>query len=192
MKTAYDIVLAQIRSLQYSGQTLLTAIDGRCAAGKTTLAAHLQETLGSNVVHMDHFFLQPEQRTPDRLQEPGGNVDYARFLLNVLRPLRQECTFSYQPFDCHQQAFGESIMIQPKPITIIEGSYSCHPLLRSSYDLRVFLTVEPEDQLQRISQRNGRAEIERFRDMWIPLEERYFSACQVPEHCELIIKVEVL
>lgn len=192
METAYDTVLTQIKSLQYTKQPVLIAIDGRCAAGKTTLAAHLQEELDCNVIHMDHFFLRPEQRTQDRLRKPGGKVDHERIVLEVLQPLRQGNDFSYRPYDCHRQAFGEAIMIKTNSITIAEGSYSCHPLLRDSYDLRIFLTVEPDEQIRRIRQRNGQAEAERFRNVWIPLEEHYFSACEVPEHCDLVINEGVM
>ena len=59
---------------------VLAAIDGRCASGKTTLAAQLQQQFDGSVIHMDHFFLRPHQRTPQRYQEPGGNVDRERFL----------------------------------------------------------------------------------------------------------------
>lgn len=34
----------------------IIAIDGRCAAGKTTLAARLVKELGGDVIHMDDFF----------------------------------------------------------------------------------------------------------------------------------------
>ena len=54
----------------------LVAVDGRCGAGKTTFAAFLQEKFGWSVLHMDHFFLRPEQRTKERLGTPGGNIDY--------------------------------------------------------------------------------------------------------------------
>ena len=37
----------------------IIAIDGRCAAGKTTLAARLAKELGGDVIHMDDFFLPP-------------------------------------------------------------------------------------------------------------------------------------
>lgn len=36
---------------------------------------------------MDDFFLRIEQRTPERMTEVGGNVDYERFLETVLFPV---------------------------------------------------------------------------------------------------------
>ena len=44
----------------------IIAIDGRCAAGKTTLAARLAKELGGDVIHMDDFFLPLELRTEER------------------------------------------------------------------------------------------------------------------------------
>lgn len=59
------------------------AMDGRAAAGKTTLAEELAVTLGGAVVHMDDFFLPGELRTPERLAAPGGNVHAERFVEEV-------------------------------------------------------------------------------------------------------------
>ena len=67
-----DILLDQNRQV-------IVSIDGPCAAGKTTLAGKLSELYDCNVFHMDDFFLRPEQRTPARFAQPGGNVDYERF-----------------------------------------------------------------------------------------------------------------
>lgn len=36
--------------------SMLIAIDGRCAAGKTTLAALLKKEINCNIIHMDDFF----------------------------------------------------------------------------------------------------------------------------------------
>lgn len=166
-------------------QHLLIAIDGRCAAGKTTLAAHLQRVCGCNVIHMDHFFPRPEQRTARRMLEPGGNVDYERFLTEVTISLRRGEAFSYRAYDCHKQRMTEVIKIEPNPINIIEGSYSCHPALAANYDLKIFLSVDESEQLRRIEQRNGKACAIQFKEKWIPLEERYFSAFHIRESCNL-------
>lgn len=134
--------------------------------------------------HMDDFFLRPSQRTPERLREPGGNVDYERFLGEVLVPLRKGEPFVYRPYDCKTQALKEPVAVQQHPVNIIEGSYSCHPALWDYYDLHIFLTVEPSEQLRRIALRNG-TDLQMFQEKWIPLEEHYFSACQIEQHCEL-------
>lgn len=168
----------------------IVAIDGRCASGKSTLAAQLQETYGCCVIHMDHFFLRPEQRTPLRYDTPGENIDHERFLQEVLLPLTEGMLPSYRPFHCGTQTLGEPIQISDFPIVVVEGSYSCHPVLREWYDLRIFLSVEPELQMNRICLRNGRDYAQVFREKWIPLEELYFSQCEVETCCQLHFTAE--
>ena len=72
---------------------VIMAIDGKCNSGKTTLASKLAEIYDCNVFHMDDFFLRPEQRTPERFAEVGGNVDYERFWEEVLLPLKSRKAF---------------------------------------------------------------------------------------------------
>lgn len=167
-------------------KSALVAIDGRCGSGKTTLAAQLQAHYGCAVISMDHFFLRPAQRTESRLAIPGENVDHERFLTEVLLPLRRGEAFSYRPFDCSRMELGAPVSIVPGTLTIVEGSYACHPALWEHYDLRIFLTVDPGEQLRRITARNGqRAEM--FRQKWIPLEEAYFSAFALESRCDLLL-----
>lgn len=163
----------------------LIAIDGRCASGKTTLAAQIQEKTNWPVVHMDHFFLRPEQRTPQRLSQAGGNVDWERFLDVVLLPLRQGKKVSYLPYDCQLRQLTDPVHIPCSPVVLIEGAYCCHPNLWDFYDLHIFLSVDPAEQLARIKRRNGAAALPAFRDQWIPLEEQYFHAFHLPERCAL-------
>lgn len=185
-KSAFSVVLQQIHS--HNKKPFLVAIDGRCAAGKTTLAALLKEETGCNVIHMDHFFLQPTQRTKERMQEPGGNVDYERVLNEVMIPLSQGQAVSYRQFDCKKMELSSIVRVEQNAVTIVEGSYSCHPVLWDFYDLRVFLSVEPEEQIRRIRCRNGNEALSRFRDRWIPLEEQYFSAYRIQERCDFVFK----
>ena len=165
---------------------VLIAIDGRCAAGKTTLALELEKITGGSVFHMDHFFLRPEQRTEERLNTAGENVDHERFLSEVLLPLKSgEKIVRYRPFDCKSGALAEPLEVKVGDICFVEGSYSCHFELRELYDLRVFLTVGKEEQMKRIVKRNGEKGAEAFRVRWIPLEERYFEECGVEDICEM-------
>lgn len=168
---------------------LLVAIDGRCGAGKTTLAAFLQEKYGWSVLHMDHFFLRPEQRTKERLDMPGQNVDYERFLEEVLTPLEKGAEeLVYRPFDCHRQEMAEPVRIRPGSVCLVEGSYSCHSALWDRYDLHVFLTIDAEEQMRRIVRRNGAEGAKMFRERWIPMEESYFTVYQIEKRCELLLE----
>ena len=183
---AAEHITERIASAPETGKTYLVAIDGRCASGKTTLAALLQKQIQDcYVVHMDHFFLREEQRTKERLEIPGGNVDHERVLADVLQPLKAGKEAQYRVYDCGKKALGESVRIMPGSIVIVEGSYSCHPALQACYDLRIFLTTDKEEQMNRIQKRNGPTAAEIFRSKWIPLEEMYFSAYQINKRCDM-------
>ena len=138
---------------------------------------------------MDHFFLRPEQRSPDRYAQPGGNVDHERFLEEVLLPLRRGERPVYRPFDCHTQTLQDPLPFAPGPVVLVEGSYACQPALREYYDVRAFLTVDPAVQMERITAREGGAYAQVFREKWIPLEERYFSGCDVEAQCDYRLEV---
>ena len=173
---------------QKTGARTLIAIDGRCGSGKTTLAAELMEAAGCTVIHMDYFYLRAEQRTPERLDEPGGNVDRERFLEEVLGPLKDGAEIiSYHVFDHTIMDLREQVTVVPDTVVVIEGSYSMHPDLTEYYDLRVFLTIPEDVQRARIIAREGEEKAEMFFKRWIPMEEKYFSHFKIEEKADVVI-----
>lgn len=163
------------------------AIDGLSASGKTTLAKLLEEKYECTVFHMDDFFLQPFQRTKERYEEIGGNIDRERFLDQVLKPLFKGEKIKYQPFDCSVMTLLNTIEVTPKKLTVIEGVYSMHPLFLPYYDYSVFLQIDKELQKERILKRNTPAVSKRFFYEWIPMENRYFESFNIKEKCNMII-----
>ena len=182
MKSAID----RVERLLAEGRCAFVAIDGTCASGKTVFAASLHERFGGNVLHMDDFFLRPEQRTPERFAEPGGNVDRERFEAEVLKPLAAGKTVRYRPWDCHTGDFATSRSVEPAALTVVEGSYSMHPALRGYYDLTMCLIVDPSERLRRLEARNPRM-LQRFIDEWIPLENRYFESTNTQGSADLLV-----
>lgn len=173
--------------LQGAPAPLLIALDGRCAAGKTTLANRLAEQYGWGVIHLDDFFLQPAQRTSQRLAEPGGNLDRERLISEVFLPLTRHRPGVYRVFDCRTMGFAAVPRPLPAaPVVLLEGSYACHPDLRPLCGLHVFLTVDPGEQLRRLTARNP-ARLQDFRTRWIPMEEQYFRYFHIPETCDLTL-----
>ena len=186
IKELAELLVSSIIEKYNSESRLLIAIDGRCASGKTTLSAELQKILLCNVIHMDQFFLRPEQRSEYRLALPGENVDHERFLSEVLIPLTKGEEFAYSPFDCKTMMLREKINIGIKRINIIEGSYSCHNSLFNYYDLRIFLDVSKTEQIRRILLRDGSEQLKMFETKWIPLEEMYFKEFDIANRCDYI------
>lgn len=190
MTAAVHEAAERIQAIACEAAPVIIAVDGRCAAGKTTLAANLHEMMSCTVFHMDDFFLRPEQRSLERLNTPGGNVDYERFRDEVLVPLREGALkIAYRPYDCRSQALLPPVVEEPAETVIIEGSYSCHPELWDFYDLRIFLTVDPDEQLRRIALRSGEESVRQFQERWIPLEEQYFAAYRIRERSDLCLEM---
>ncbi len=181
MQKKYDFTPAQPicqeidRLLVSSKSPVIVAIDGVCGGGKTTLGEWLAMQYDCNLFHMDDFFLRREQRTKERYEQPGGNVDYERFYEEILKPVLggKECL--YRKFDCGTFSLGEAKRIAWKRLNIVEGSYSQHPYFGNSYQLCVFLDLSPEEQYRRLLDRVPE-KINRFVEEWIPLENQYFEA----------------
>ncbi len=180
-------LISRIESLKNGKKPFIVAIDGMCASGKTTLARMLSNVLSAPVYHMDDFFLPPVKRTKERLLEAGGNVDYERFRTDVLDPLLSCKPFSFRPFDCSVMDLSEPVLCDPAPLSIVEGSYACHPALEKDYDYKIFLSVDPDTQLERIRVRNGEKMLERFKNEWIPMENRYFDAFSIREKADIAL-----
>ncbi|MCL2235722.1 MAG: uridine kinase [Defluviitaleaceae bacterium] len=181
-------LLDLIKQTLKEGKPFLVGIDGDAAAGKSTLAVSLGKLYGCPVLHMDYFFLPPPLRTPERLAEPGGNVDYTRFNKEVLTPLLAGEPFKYRPFDCKTMDFAEEIAIKPGRLAIVEGAYTFHPTLAHAYDIKVFVAVDQEEQMRRIINRNGAEAAQKFKDMWIPMEKQYHAAFDIQAGCQIHIK----
>ena len=180
-------LFAQIDKMLEQGEVNL-AVEGGSASGKSTLGDLLEKVYGCVVLHMDDFFLRPEQRTLERFAEPGGNVDRERFLEEVLVPLGNREDISYRRFDCSTFTVQPPVMIKPSRLTVVEGAYSMHPELAGYYNFSVFLDITPEFQKKRIMKRNSPQFAERFFTEWIPMEHVYFDTMKVKERCDMVIE----
>ena len=168
----------------------IVSMNGRCASGKSTLGAGLAEKWNGSLLHMDHFFLRMEQRTPERYQTPGENVDHERFLEEVLTPLSRNIPFTYYPFTHETMSLSDiPVYIEPKPVTVIEGSYSQRDDLRGYYDLNVAIDINPDLQIKQKKKRNPER-LQMFIDKWIPLEEMYFKAYRIYERADIVLQAE--
>lgn len=181
------VVLKAIDEQRLKKNRLIVAIDGRAASGKTTLAKSIADKRDASVIQMDHFFPQAHQRTKERLDKPGGNLDVERFLVEVAPFMKEHLAFSYRPFDCQKMAMRELIHVEKSDLIIVEGAYACHPVLWDLYDFRIFLSIDPEEQRRRIMARNKEA-AGPFFEKWIPKEEQYIKEYALLLRCDLVIE----
>ena len=170
--------------------TVTVAIEGGSAGGKTTLSKLLKRLYDCTVFSMDDFFLQSHQRTTERYEEIGENIDWERFLEEVLLPLKSRQRITYRKLDCATMTLSEAVSVVPGKLCVIEGAYSMHPKLSSYYDISLFLEIPFFIQKERILRRNGEEMAKRFFSEWIPLENIYFEKTNCKERCDFTILVD--
>ena len=160
---------------------LLVTIDGPCASGKTTLAQELAEKAGASVVHTDDFVIPHAQKTPERLAVPGGNCDEERLVREVIAPWKRGVPVKYRRYDCREDRLLPEEILPDSPVLILEGSYSNLHAIRKYADLCLFADAPEAVRMARLRQRESPASLRRFMDIWIPLENAYFSAYHLPD-----------
>ncbi len=180
-------VLLKLREIMDDRSMYIVAIDGRAASGKSTSAELLKAALQGQVIHMDDFFLPKELRTDERLAQPGGNIHYERFAAQVLQSIGQPGELTYDKFDCGIMDYVGQVTVPASRFIIVEGAYSCHPCFGDYADLTVFSDVTEDEQARRIISRNGEKMAEMFKNRWIPMEEKYFSAFDIINRADVKI-----
>lgn len=182
-------LISQLSEWEKLNECKIIAIDGRCAAGKTTLAKILSENVNCDVIHIDDFYLPFEKRTKERMAQSGGNIDFERLISEVLTPIKNGEPYIYSKYSCQNGTFSVGQSVNPQKITVVEGSYSCHPCVFSFYNLHFFLDIDKKTQKERVLRRN-KDNADAFFSKWIPMEEKYFSEFNIKDKCEILTQEE--
>lgn len=185
-------IFKEIDNLLLQKKTVLMAIDGDSASGKTTLAKKLSEKYDCNVFHVDDFFLSPSAKTNNKISFTNENINYESILNEIILPIISGKSFLYEPYDCRKDKFCTPVIVTPKKLNIVEGSYSMHPYLARYYDYTVFLHIDGNLQRERILNRNTADMQKRFFEEWIPKEKEYFTAYFIPQCCNAEFNAEDL
>lgn len=186
MNNVLDNILGRMEEAQKNNRRLLLVIDGKCGSGKTTLSERLGERYGCNVFHIDDFYLPIVMQTPEIMKEPGGNINYDRFIAEIMAPLTADNAVVYRPFLCMEQEYDSVVSLKKTGVNVIEGTYACHPVLREIYAkltdwevITLFMDIDDRNQRDRVRGRVGELRFKLFEDKWIPRERDYFSAYSV-------------
>lgn len=178
--------MLEIPDLLQKKDRIIVAIDGRCAAGKSTLADKLSAMYDGAVIRMDHFFVPPSLRDKERI-----NLHFERFEEEVIAGLRSGDAFTYRIFNCKAQCYDRTVSILQKRLIIVEGAYSMLPQFERIYDYTIFADISAQEQKMRIINRNGLEVYVEFRDKWIPAEERYFEQFAVKQKCNYVFRSDI-
>lgn len=183
-----EIIRAIDSLLNQSASPLMISIDGDSGSGKTTLGQQLQQHYKANLIHVDDFYLPKALRTKERFSVPGGNIHTER-LLQLLLPLNEGIAADYTAYTPWTDRFEFIGTIAPQALTIVEGSYSQLPVLRSLYQFTIFLKIDSQTQYERLKQREGASGVQRFLNEWIPREKAYHKRDNVEAQARLVIDV---
>lgn len=181
------IITAIENLIEEHNGTLIIAIDGQCASGKSTFAQTLSEHFNGLCFHMDDFYLPFELRTPERMKLPGGNVHYERIIEEILEPAHTGREIKHRTYCSSTHSFSENTIYKPTGIVVLEGTYALHPQLLPFYDYKIFFKQERVKQLERIETRNGIKKRYEFELRWIPLENDYFTAFSPENSADFIM-----
>lgn len=178
----FEVFKVALHALQ---EHRVLSIDGPCASGKTTIGKLLSSFLECPCIHMDDYFLQANQRTAQRLEEPGGNIDYERFHQEINDAWNQNQPIHMRSYDCSSQRLRKEVILEESPILIIEGSYAHHPYLDDMQAFKIFMDIEPSIEKERLQKRSPDKFVD-FIEKWIPMEEKYFHAFSIKEKSDYV------
>ena len=145
----------------------MIGIDGAGGAGKTSLAEYLRKKLKNSViVQLDDFYSPALQK-----------VNVQRLKEQVLAPLHNQREARYQVYDWKAERLSDWHILKPDGVVIIEGVYALDQTLQEYYDLKVWIEIPADVGMERgvgrgIA-RDGVDNSEMWKDIWMPLEEKY-------------------
>lgn len=166
----------------------IVTIDGPCASGKTTLAARLAAVFDAAVAHTDDFVVPHAMKTKERLAIPGGNCDDERLAGEVAVPWKNGGAVRYRRYDCCMDRMMNEEELPDRQLLILEGCYCNLPSVRQYADLRLFVSAPEELRMMRLHRRESPESLRRFTEIWIPLENAYFSAYGLPASGDIVIE----
>ena len=175
---------AMVGNSVYAQERTVIAVDGRCGAGKTTLALSLAERFECNVFHLDDFYLSERQRAGKGKNKGFANADLVRFENEVLRNLVLGKPFSYFKYLPESGTTEQVRVDMPTQLSIVEGSFCTDASLREYYTLKFFLTAELDIRAERLRERGE--DVDDYKNKWIPLEENFFKAQGIEENADAV------
>jgi uridine kinase len=181
-------------------------IEGRSAAGKTTLAdelAPLIEQRARPVIRasIDDFHRPADQRyVRGRLSPDGYYLDafnYPAVRASLLLPLgpgggRRYRTAIFDAF--HDRPIEQPERVAPdNAIVVVDGIFLARPELRDLWEFRIFVEIDAEESIRRGCLRDqtwmGSAEAarERYLTRYVPAENRYLQEIQPRRHADVVV-----
>jgi uridine kinase len=194
-------LLSKIKRLKAGhSRPIVVAMDGGSGAGKSTLALMIEKEIETALIQVDDFFMAdiPERQWIDfSVEERLQYVfDWHRLRDNVIKPLLAGSPARWYAFDFESglRADGtygmqnDPIEIEPAEVILLDGAYSASPQLSDLVDFTVFVEVSMEERHRRLALREDKEFIERWHQVWDPVEAYYFSQVRPKTAFDLVVQ----
>jgi uridine kinase len=189
---AVDVLCGRIASLlAVMPAPVLVALDGRSAAGKSTLAQQVAARTAALVIDGDDFYRGGNDAFW-RARSPAEKVDLVidwRRQRALLTKLRQGEPARWQPYDWEADdgRLGAEVQVGPAAVVLLDGAYSARPELADLFALRALLNVPRPVRRERLLRREGEPYRAEWEARWAEAEDLYFERLMPPESFDLVL-----
>jgi uridine kinase len=174
-------LIFELENLSRNKEVVLISIDGAGGAGKTSLAELiLKSVVNSVIVQLDDFYSPALQCT-----------DLLRLKRQVIIPLISKQAAKYQIYEWQTDSFSDWHELKPAGIFIFEGVYALDQTIRNYYDLTVWIETPAdvgfERGVARDIARDGVDNTDKWKNVWMPMEEKYRNEQEPGKFADYII-----
>ncbi len=189
---AVDVLCGRIASLRaVMPAPVLVALDGRSAAGKSTLAQQVAARTAALAIDGDDFYRGGDDAFW-QARSPAEKVDLVidwRRQRALLTKLRQGEPARWQPYDWEADdgRLGAEVHVGPAAVVILDGAYSARPELADLFALRALLHVPRPVRRERLLRREGERYRAEWEARWAEAEDLSFERLMPPESFDLVL-----
>jgi uridine kinase len=171
---------------------VLVALDGRSAAGKSTLAQQVAARTAALVIDGDDFYRGGDDAFW-RARSPAEKVDLVidwRRQRTLLTKVGRGEPARWQPYDweADDRRQGAEVNVGPAAVVILDGAYSARRELADLFALRVLLDVPRETRRERLLLREGERYRAEWEARWGRAEDLYFEQLMPRESFDLVLR----
>lgn len=168
------------------------AVDGHSAAGKSTFAEALAQSLHGSLVHGDDFYRVMDPVGRGALSPEEGALvfyDWERMLNAAIEPLMTGRAASFRPYDWERDDLAHSaITIEPSDVVIVEGLFVSRPELQHAVDFSVLVSAPAEVRHRRqLSRADATVS---WLERWDAAERWFFDHIRTEEQFDLVINTD--